>query len=485
MGREGAMQMTHSKLRAAVAALTILASPALVSGPAYAQPSPDQPAIGDPLPFSLPATRSFALENSLDVTFIDYGLAPTVRISVVMEVGNINDGADTYLADLTANMMEEGSAGRSAEELATSIAAMGGSVNVGVGWHTTNVGTNVLSQYGSDALALLADVVQRPDMAESEFDRVRQNLIRDTSVNRAQPGPIATEAYREILFGRDHPYGNSLPTEEQVRGYELIDVQAFYADNFGAGRTHIYVAGRFDQAEMEAAIREHFGDWQTGNASQAGGATPSGGPIVQMIDRPGTPQSTLRVGFPSVAIDHEDARALEVMNALLGGSFTSRLTRNLREDKGYTYSPRSGQTWSVGGGFWTFNADVNTEVTGAALMETFYEISRLQSEPIPAVEGDGIRTWMSGIFVLNNASTGGVIGQLANSEFWGLGDDYLENYVPSLMAVSNDDISRVANEYLDLDQLVLVIVGDIAMIEDQVRALPELANATFIMPDAE
>lgn len=464
-----------------------LAAASLIAAPAIAQIN-EQPALGEPVAFNVPDNRSFTLDNGLEVTFIQYGLAPTTQISLRVRAGNIDDSSDTYIADLTASMMEEGANGRSAEDIATAIASMGGELGVGVGWHSTNIGVNVLSQYATDAMGIIADVVMRPDFAESEFDRVRQNLVRDVSVSRAQPGPIATEAYGRLLFGGDHPYGNSLPTEDQVRAYELGDVQAFYDTNYGAGRTRIYVAGRFDEAAMETAIRDAFSSWTAGEADELIPAAPSGGPVVQFIDRPGAPQSTLRVGFPAVGIDHPDAPDLAVMNALLGGSFTSRLTRNLREDKGYTYSPGSGVTWGMGGGYWTFNADVNTEVTGAALMETFGEITRLSENAPDAVEADGIRTWMSGIFILQNASTGGIIGQLNFRDLYDLPDDYLESYVPSLNAVTNDDISRVASTYLDLDNVVLVVVGDVAVIEEQVRALPELANARFILPapaDAE
>ena len=464
-----------------------LAAASLIAAPAIAQIN-EQPALGEPVAFNVPDNRSFTLDNGLEGTFIQYGLAPTTQIALRVRAGNIDDGSDTYIADLTASMMEEGANGRSAEDIATAIASMGGELGVGVGWHSTNIGVNVLSQYATDAMGIIADVVMRPDFAESEFDRVRQNLVRDVSVSRAQPGPIATEAYGRLLFGGDHPYGNSLPTEDQVRAYELGDVQAFYDTNYGAGRTRIYVAGRFDEAAMETAIRDAFSSWTAGEADELIPAAPSGGPVVQFIDRPGAPQSTLRVGFPAVGIDHPDAPDLAVMNALLGGSFTSRLTRNLREDKGYTYSPGSGVTWGMGGGYWTFNADVNTEVTGAALMETFGEITRLSENAPDAVEADGIRTWMSGIFILQNASTGGIIGQLNFRDLYDLPDDYLESYVPSLNAVTNDDISRVASTYLDLDNVVLVVVGDVAVIEEQVRALPELANARFILPapaDAE
>ncbi|OLF80885.1 hypothetical protein AWH62_14295 [Maricaulis sp. W15] len=457
------------------AALTA-ASLALLPGLAGAQVS-EQPPIGDPVPFELPETTGFTLDNGLEVTFIPFGLAPTVNISLQVRAANIDDGSQTFLADLTGAMLEEGSAGRSSDVIATEIAAMGGALNVGVGRHTTNISTGVLSQYGPDAVALLADLALRPNFDDSEFERVRANLVRDVDVQRAQPGSIATEAYARILFGPDHPYGNTLPGEEQLRGYELSDVQAFYATNYGAGRARLYVAGHFDAAAMEAAIRDAFGAWATGDADAAAGAPASGGPIVQLIDRPGAPQTTIRLGFPAMAIGADDAPAMTVMNALLGGSFTSRLTRNLREDKGYTYSPGSGVTWTMEGGYWTFNADVTAADTAAALRETFGEITRLQSETPPADEADGMRNWLAGIFILQNASTGGLIGQLGQRDLYGLPDDYLDQYVPNILAVSDEDISRMARDYLPLDQMVLVLVGDLAVIGDDVRALPEVAAA--------
>ena len=467
--------MINTLLRAALAA----ASLALLPATTLAQ-GDQQPPIGTPTPFHLPETRSFTLDNGLAVTFIPYGLAPTTRISVQMRVGNVDDGDQTWLADLTGAMMEEGSAGQSKEEIATALASMGGSVNVGIGWNSSGVSTNVLSQYAADAAAVLASVVRQPNFDPDEFDRVRQNLIRNVDIQRAQPGSIATEAYYRILFGDDHPYGRYLPTEDQLRSYTLDDVRAFYAANFGAGRTRIYVAGRFDDAEMEAAIRDAFGDWARGEPDQAKGTPARHGPIVQLIDRPGAPQTTLRLGFPVMAITDADVPSMTVMNALLGGSFTSRLTRNLREDKGYTYSPGSGTTWTMGGGVWTFNADVTAAETAAALSETFMEIRRLQDETPPQAEADNIRSWLSGVFILQNASTGGLIGQLASRDLWGLPEDYLDTYVPNILAVSDEDISQMARQYLPLDEMVLVLVGDLSLIGDDVRALPELQGAHFI-----
>ncbi|WP_421792507.1 M16 family metallopeptidase [Hyphobacterium sp.] len=461
-------------------ALKLLAAAALaVTAPvAFAQRS-EQPVIGPAPDFELPATRSFELDNGLSVTFIDFGLAPKVNISIQILAGNVFDGEHTYLADLTADMMQEGASGQSPEEIARAFASMGGDMNVGVGMHTTGFSANVLSEFGPEAIARMADVIRSPDFPESEFNRILQNQIRNMTVARSQPGPIATEAYVGLLYGTDHPYGQGIPDVGQLDRMTMDQVRDFYARHFGAGRTRIYVAGRFDEAEMESAIRTAFGTWESGPEAMPPAAQARSGPIVRLIDRPGAPQTTVRLGVPAAPIGSEDSYALTVMNALLGGSFTSRLTRNLRETNGWTYSPGSGVTNRVGSSYWTFNADIITENTIEAFAEIFREIQDLQIETPPQDEAQGMRNWLSGIFILQNASTGGLIGQLSNQDFFGLPNDYLETYVDNINSVSNADISAVAAEYLQPDQMVLVVVGDLATIEEGLRAFPQLADAEF------
>ena len=166
------------------------------------------------------------------------------------------------------------------------------------------------------------------------------------------------------------------------------------------------------------------------------------------------------------------------MDSLLGGSFTSRITKNIREDKGYTYSPTSYVNYNPGEGLWGFNADVTTDVTGAALKEVFGEIRKLQTVPIPDAEGTGIRTWMSGTYILQNASQGGLIGSLAQVDLLGLPKDYITTYVPKVMAVSNQQMQQAA-EQLPLDKMTLIVVGDLAKVEPQLKALPELQGVQF------
>jgi len=459
-------------LIAAAAALVTAAS-------AYSQALP-QPAIGPAPAFELPETTNVQLDNGLEVTFINFGLAPKVNISVQVMAGNVFDGENTYIADLAAAMMQEGAGGETPEAIAQAFASMGGDMNVGVGMHTTNFSANVLSEFGPVAIQRLANVIRQPDFPDSEFDRILQGQLRNMTVARSQPGPIATEAYVGLLYGDDHPYGQGLPDQGQMESFTMDQVRAFYDANFGGARTRIYVAGRFDHGEMETAIRDAFGDWEAGPEANIPAASIGGGPVVQLIDRPGAPQTTIRLGYPVAPTGTDDAFRMTVMNAILGGSFTSRLTSNLREENGWTYSPGSGVTNRVGTSYWTFNADIVTEHTVEAFAEIFSEIQMLQITAPEEEEAGGMRNWLSGLFILQNASTGGLIGQISNRDFYGLPDDYLETYVDRINAVTNGDISAVASEYLQPSQMVVVIVGDLATIGEGLQAFPQFADAEFI-----
>jgi predicted Zn-dependent peptidase len=264
-----------------------------------------------------------------------------------------------------------------------------------------------------------------------------------------------------------------------VKSYTLDELKAFYRANFGAKRTRLYVAGQFDTAAVKSAIEQVFGNWAAGPERLRVAPAPKSGPRVILVDRPGASQSTLRLAWPAPVAGSPGDIPFEVMDALLGGSFTSRITKNIREDKGYTYSPFSFINDNPGEAAWNFNADVTTDVTGAALKEVFGEIRKLQTVAIPAEEGTGIRTWMSGTYILQNASQGGLIGSLAERDFLGLPSDWITAYVPRIIAVTNPQMQQAAREVLPLDRMTLVVVGDLAKVEPQLRALPELKGVQF------
>lgn len=454
--------------------LSLLALLAIAASPATAQDYPPLPAIGTPPPFTVPASESFRLPNGMQVTLIPYGTVPKAVVSLRTYAGALNEGDETGLADFTAQMMREGAAGRSAAQIAEAAAAMGGNLSLNAGEHETSVSLNILSEHADDAVRLIAGVARQPDFPASELERIRQNLLRNIAVAKSQPQAAADAALAAAYYGTDHPYGRLIATEAQIKGYTLADIRRFHARNFGAARSRLYIAGRFNAAEVRSAIEQAFADWAPGPARLSLPVEPKPGPRILLVDREDAPQSTIRIAFPAPVAGASDDVAFRVTNALLGGSFTSRITRNIREDKGYTYSPYSGIGHNPGEALWAFEADVTTADTGNALREVFKEIRELQQAAPGDEEAGGMRTWMAGTFVLQNASPSGLVNSLADRDFHGLPANWLDTYVPAVLDVGAAQMQALARERLPLEKMTLVVVGDLDTVEPQLRKMPEL-----------
>jgi predicted Zn-dependent peptidase len=287
-------------------------------------------------------------------------------------------------------------------------------------------------------------------------------------VQKSQQQNLADEKFRNLMYPY-HAYGRYFPTEEMISGYAIDKIKKFYQENFGAKRAHIYVAGMFIHSDASAAISEAFQNWAGGSEPVINIPVQQSERAVYVVDRPGAHQSTLRIGIPVIDPSHEDYVPLQVMNTLLGGFFSSRITRNIREDKGYTYSPSSTISSRYRDAYWMQRADVTTAVTGASLQEIFKEIEGLKNEPPPEEELDGVKKYLGGIFVLQNSSRGGIIGRLAFINLHGLDESYLTNYVKNVNLVTPQQIQEMARKYLKDEEIMLVIAGDYAKIGDQVK----------------
>lgn len=442
----------------------------LLAASALAQTKEAPPAPGTPRDFSVPAIRRIDLPNGLRVRLVPYGEVPKVTIRLVTQTGNIDETEnEVWLADLTGSMMKQGTATRTAEQIAREAALMGGSLNVNVGVNQTTVGADVFSESATNAIALIADVARNPRLPESELTRLKADLVRNVSLARSQPQSLASEKFASVLFP-SHPYGRLFPTEAMVQGYTLEQVRGFHERNFGAARSYLYVVGRYDPNAVESAIRQHLGEWKTGAPASKITVTPVSRRGIYYIDRPGAVQSTLYIGLPTIDATSPEYLPLTVMNALLGGSFGSRITANIREQKGYTYSPRSTISTNLGAASWAEIADVTTNVTGASIREIVNEINRLRGEAPSADELRGIQNFLAGTFVLTNSSRAGIAGQLAFLDLYGLSEDYLRNYVQRVYALTPADVQRMAQTYVDPAKLAIVVVGDPA-VQEQIRAL--------------
>jgi zinc protease len=421
-----------------------------------------------PKPFHLPATTDFTLPNGMQATIVPYGTVPKLAVRLFVGAGAIHESVgQVWLSKLNAALMKEGARTRSAEQIAREAAEMGGQVEIDAGSDFTSVGGVVLSDFGPKFVALLADVLTAPSLPASELARLKADLLRDLAIDKSQPESLARERFLATLFP-EHPYGRTFPSESELQGYTIERVQTFYRKNFDAVRTHLYIAGKLE-GDLRRATEDAFGGWAQGASAPDLPAHPVKARSFQLIDRPGAAQSNLLIGLPVAAPSSPDYIKLEVMDALLGGSFASRITSNIREEKGYTYSPISQIGTRPNLAYWLQSADVATDVTGPALKEIFCEIDRLRHDPPSVEELNGIRNYLAGLFILRNTiSPDAIIGQLHFVDSQGLDRSYLSTYVQKVMEVQPTDVQGVAETYLVPSKMTLVVVGDKAKIEEQV-----------------
>jgi zinc protease len=458
------MNMRMKKLGLLAIAGTILGSTPVV---AQKQSPPEG---GPPKAFTVPSNETYTLPNGMRVTLVPYGIIPKAAISLTVDAGEINEGTTRVgVAALTTDLMKEGTEKLSAQQVAEAAARMGSTLEVRAGKDQTNMGIDVLQEFAPDAVKLLADVAQHPRLPQSEIDRLKNDALRQIALQNSQPQTIALVRFRKILYG-DHPYATVVPAEADIKKLTIQDVKDFYTGNFGAQRAHLYVAGKFDPAAVKKAISESFGDWSKGPARMENVPILKPQRVLDVTDRPGAPQSTLIAGLPVPPATSPDAVALGVTNALLGGSFNSRITANIREQKGYTYSPHSEVSRRYHDGYWAETADVTTQYTGPSLKEIFAEVTRMQKEPVTEPELKGIQNYLSGIFVIQNSSRGALIGQLENVDFQGLGEGYLKTYVAKVNAVTPAVVQKMTQDYIKPEEMTIVVVGDKAKIAEQLTA---------------
>lgn len=440
---------------------------ALASSAQADKQSPPPPA--PPKGFSVPKPKTFTLDNGMAVTLVPYGTVPKVAVRLAVLTGNVNEGANqVWLADLTGDMLQEGTATRTASQIAEDVAKMGGALEVTVGENRTEIGGDVLSESGPRMVALVADVARHPKLPDSELARLKGDRERQLSIALSQPQPMAQQKFRAVLYG-DHPYGRLFPTEAMIQAYTIADVRGFYDKNYGAARAHLYVVGRFDGPAMEAAIRKAFSDWKRGAPPDLSQPAPHSERAVFLVDRPGAVQSTVYLGMPVIDPSKPDWDTLFLMNVLLGGSFGSRITANIREQKGYTYSPSSQLSNRYRDAYWLEAADVTTNVTGPAIKEILGEIDRLQAEPPSDKELKGFQNYRAGVFILQNSSRGGIVGQLEFVDLHNLPADYLNGYVARVYAVTPQQVQEAAKKYIQDDKATIVVVGDKKVVEEQVK----------------
>ncbi len=426
------------------------------------------PSVGSRAPFRLPPVERSETGGGLGLQLVEIGGVPKATVRLVLALGATAERPEQrWLAQLLSDYLKEGAGDFNASELADQVSRMGGRLRVHADDDTFTISSAVLSDYAPDFLRLLGDIVRTPLIPPSELGRLTDDLRRNLDLLVAQPSALAAATFRRALY-QEHPYGWLLTSPQAIDGFTAGSVREFWAHGASPRGASLSVAGRFDADAVRRATDRAFGDWTGGSPPVVRPAVPTSGRAIHFVDRPGAEQSTLAIGLPVPDPSHENYVALSVTNALLGGSFYSRITLNIREDKGYTYSPRSQIASHPGIAHWVETADVTTAVTGAALTEILQEIERLAATAPTPDELEGIQNYVAGSFVLRNATAAGVLDQLAFLDLHGLPGEWAEHYVERVIAVTAEDIQQIAREYLPHEEMAIAVVGDREVVGEEI-----------------
>jgi predicted Zn-dependent peptidase len=450
----------------------------LVAAPLVAQP-PDRaqpPQVGPPKPLHLPTIQKRTLSNGIPVWSVQLDKVPVVQVTLLLFTGASADPAGKFgVASMTSSMLDEGAGSRSSLEVADAVDYLGATLTTGSGYDSSAVRLWVPAARLKDALPIMADVALRPTFPASELERLRKEQLTSMSQMRDDPRAIASLSFPRILYGADHRYGvPTYGTPATVQAFTVDDLKGYYAANYRPSNAALVVVGAISPDEATPLLESAFGGWKGQAAGGAAASAPSAKEPatrqVYLIDKPGAPQSQIFIGDVGVARSTPDYFPIEVMNTILGGSFSSRLNMNLREKHGYTYGARSGFTMRRAPGPFTATAGVQTEVTADALKEFFNEFGGIQ-KPVPEPELTRGKNYVALGFPSEFETTGQISGKLEELLVYKLPDDYYATYVQHLEAVTSAQVQQAAQKYVVPTRFAVVIVGDRQKIEAPVRAL--------------
>ncbi|HUF29025.1 MAG TPA: pitrilysin family protein [Gemmatimonadaceae bacterium] len=448
------------------------AAAAPATRPAFDRSVP--PVLAAPPALALPPVLERTLPNGMRLLIVEHHELPIADFILLVGTGGEADPGDKPgVATLVASMLQEGTTSRSALEIAAQEAMLGASVSSSGGWDVSRVMLHVPTFQLDSALALFADVALNPSFPPDELERLRKQRLTSLLQLRDRGPAIADRAYAAILYGDDHPYGRPLGgTEAATEATTRADLESFYRTYYRPNNSTLIVVGDVAPADIEARVGRLFGAWQRREVPRTTYSRPSAasGTTVYLIDKPGAPQSSVRIGGIGVPRSTDDYFALEVMNTILGGSFTSRLNQNLRETRGYTYGAGSSFAMRREAGPFTAYAEVTGTKTDSALIEFMKEL-RAILDAVPQSELEKAKTYLQLGLPGDFETTRDIGFRLAPVVTYGLPLDYYDSYVQRIEQVTQADIQRVARKYIDPARLAIIIVGDRASVEPALRAL--------------
>jgi zinc protease len=440
-----------------------------------AAPRMRRPVPGATRPYHFPRFELRRLSNGVQLVVAPIAKLPLVTIIALIDAGAVCDAqAREGVAQLTAKLLLEGTEASDGAELTERFERLGASVESHADWDVAAVSVTALSQNVREALALLAEVLRSPAFREREVERLKAERNAELLQLQAEPRGLADELFSRFLYAPASRYARPDGGDaESVAAITRDDIERFYRARYQPAAVTIVVAGDLSADRAESLLAETLGDWQ-GARVQA--VTTNDAPArrtraIHVVAKPDAPQSELRVGHVGIPRTHPDYFAVVVMNAVLGGLFSSRINLNLREAHGYTYGAFSSFDWRRQAGPFAVSTAVRSDVTDASAREILVEIDRMRSERIMQDELSLATSYLDGVFPIRYETTAAIAAALANKVIYGLPDDFFDRYRDRVRAVSAEDVLSAAKTHLQSEALQLVVVGDPAVVRPPLEAL--------------
>jgi predicted Zn-dependent peptidase len=435
------------------------------------------PVPGPEPAFAFPEIRSRRLANGLDAWTAVHREVPLLSVLVLVRAGASFDPADRPgLAAITGDLLDEGCGDLDALALHEALGRLGAQVDTEVGSDATLIGLTTLERSAAPSLALVADMLIRPRLEAGDFDRVRDLRLNRLLQMRDMPPAVAERVFTERLYGA-HPYGHlPIGSEVSLRSMDADEPRAFHQRMYEPSRVTVIAVGNGSHEALGDAVDAAFGSWQVDpggrtHADPAALPIPPGAAELVVISRPGAPQSELRLGHVAVARSSTDYHALVTLNLVLGGQFVSRINSNLRVRKGYTYGARTWFVFRRGRGPFALGASVQSDATADAVREALGELHAIRGErPVTAEELELGRAPLTRGYPRGFETAEQISRAIAQIALYDLPDDYFTTFVPKVLALTPEDLTRAADTHIDPARFLTVVVGD----RDKMGAMGEL-----------
>ncbi len=432
------------------------------------------PKAGPAKPLQLATPASAVLPNGLTLILSERRGLPIVAANLVVKTGSDANPVDRPgLANFVAAMLDEGTATRDALQIADEVARLGASLTTGSTMDATTVSARSLKKNFATMLTLVADVTLKPSFPAEEIDRQRASRLGQLVQMRDSPAQVAGQVMGVALYGPRHPYGyTELGTEGSMKAISRDEMMGFWRQHFVPNNAALIVAGDISMSELRALAEKAFASWQRGTPARPALGTPETTRArIVIVDKPGTPQTQVRVASIGAARSSPDFRALQVMNNALGGLFSSRINMNLREAHGYTYGASSQFIFRRSAGPFVVAGGIRTDVTAPAVTEIFKEIAGILEKPMAVEElqkaKDALANSLPGTF----ETSVNTVNSFSNIFIYDLGLDYYTRYAQEVNAVTAEQALSAARRYIVPDRLVVIAVGDRRAIEAELKKL--------------